>query len=65
MNQTDASAYNLTYVQDSIQITVEGPTPSDGGTIFGANLTIIIGSILAVSTSLIVIMRKRMKKSGL
>lgn len=65
MNQTSFSAYNLTYVQDSIQITVEGPTPSDGGTIMGANLVIIVGSILAVSTVSIVIIRKRMKKSGL
>jgi len=65
MNQTDISAYNLTYVQDSIQITVEGPTPSDAGTIMGANLTIIIGSILAVSTGSIFIIRKRMKKRGL
>ena len=65
MNQTEISAYNLTYVQDSIQITVEGPTPSDAGTIMGANLTIIIGSILAVSTGSILIIRKRMKKRGL
>jgi hypothetical protein len=64
MNQTDISAYNLTYVQDSIEITVAGsPTPSSGGTINGANLTIVIGSILAVSTSLILIKRKRMKRS--
>ena len=64
MNQTDISAYNLTYVQDSIEITVAGsPTPTNGGTINGANLTIVIGSILAVSTSLILIKRKRMKRS--
>lgn len=63
MNQSTVSAYNLTYVQDSIQITVEGVAPS--GTIFGANLAIIIGSILAVSTSVIFIMRKRIKRSGL
>jgi len=63
MNQSDTSAYNLTFVQDSIQITVVGPTPSAGDTIYGANLAIIIGSILAVSTTIIVIMRKRMKRS--
>ena len=62
MNQTDASAYNLTYIQGSIQITVVGPTPPDAG-IPGANLPIIIGSIAAVSASLIVIIRKRTKKS--
>ncbi|MFW9950594.1 MAG: hypothetical protein ACFFKA_10790 [Candidatus Thorarchaeota archaeon] len=65
MNQSTLSAYNLTYVQDSIQITVEGSTPSDGGTIFGANLIIVIGSILAVSTSVIFIVRRRIKRSGL
>jgi hypothetical protein len=65
MNQTDASAYNLTYIEDSIQITVEGSSPVDAGTIPGASLTIIIGSITAVSASLIFIIRKRTKKSGL
>jgi len=65
VNQTDASAYNLTYVQASIQITVEGPTPTTPPTsgISGANLPIIIGSIAAVSASLILIIRKRTKKS--
>jgi len=65
MNQTDASAYNLTYVQDSIQITVVGPTPSGADTIFGANLAVIIGSILAVSTGTFFMIRKRMKRTGL
>ncbi|MBY9013069.1 MAG: hypothetical protein KGD70_11910 [Candidatus Lokiarchaeota archaeon] len=65
MNQTDASAYNLTYVQDSIQITVVGPTPSGPDTIFGANLAVIIGSILAVSTGTFFMIRKRMKRTGL
>ena len=62
MNQTDASPYNLTYIEDSIQITVVGPTPPDSG-IPGANLPIVIGSIATVSVSLTVIIRKRMKKS--
>ena len=62
VNQTDASAYNITYVENSIQITVVGPTPPDSG-IPGADLPIVIGSIAAVSASLIVIIRKRMKKS--
>ena len=65
MNQTDKSAYNLTYVVDSVQITVEGSSPVDAGTIPGASLTIIIGSITVVSASLIFIMKKRSKKSGL
>ncbi|MBY9009498.1 MAG: hypothetical protein KGD74_06505 [Candidatus Lokiarchaeota archaeon] len=65
MNHTDVSAYNLTYVQDSIQIIVVGSTPTDAGTIPGVNLTIIIGSIAAVSASLIFIIRKRTKKRGL
>ena len=64
VNQTDASAYNLTYVQDSIQITVVAPTPPSSG-IPGASIPIIIGSIVAASASLIVIIRKRTKKSGL
>ena len=64
MNQTDVSAYNLTYVQDSIQITVEGPTPPPSG-IPGADLPIVIGSVAVVSASLIFIIRKRTKKSGL
>jgi len=64
VNQTDASAYNLTYVQNSIQITVVGPTPPPSG-IPGADLPIVIGSIAAVSASLIFIIRKRTKKSGL
>ena len=62
VNQTDASAYNITYIQDSIQITVVGPNPPSSG-IPGANLPIVVGSIAAVSASLIVIIRKRMKKS--
>jgi len=64
VNQTDASPYNLTYVENSIQITVVGPTPPASG-IPGANLPIVIGSIVAVSASLIVIIRKRTKKRGL
>lgn len=64
MNQTSLSAYNLTYVQDSIQITVVGSIPTTADTISGVNLTIIIGSIAAVSTSLILIVRKQKKKSG-
>ncbi len=63
VNQTDASAYNFTYVQDSIQITVE--SSAEVGGIPGASLPIIIGSIAAVSTTFIFIIRKRMKKSGL
>ena len=62
VNQSEASAFNITYVENSIQITVVGPTPPDS-VIPGANLPIIIGSIAAVSASLIVIIRKRMKKS--
>ena len=67
VNQTDASAYNLTYIEDSIQITVVGPTPPTPppSGIPGANLPIVIGSIAVVSASLIFIIKKRTKKSGL
>ena len=65
VNQSDASAYNLTYVQASIQITVVGPTPPTPPTsgIPGANLPVVIGSIAAVSASLVFLIRKRTKKS--
>jgi hypothetical protein len=59
MNQTDESAYNITYVQDSIQITVVGGT--GGGSISGGLLAVIIGSTFAVSTILLVKMRKRLR----
>lgn len=65
MNQTDESAYNMTYVQDSIQITVVGGTGAGAGTISGGLLAIIIGSTFAVSTILLVRMRKRMRKREL
>ncbi|MHA2035490.1 MAG: hypothetical protein ACW98X_03595 [Promethearchaeota archaeon] len=67
VNQTDASAYNLTYVQDSVQITVvapSGPT-TPPATISGGVLAVIIGSTFAISTILIVRMRKRMGKKEL
>ncbi|MHA2181747.1 MAG: hypothetical protein ACXAAH_10020 [Promethearchaeota archaeon] len=63
MNQTDESAYNMTYVQDSIQITVVGGT--GGGSISGGLLAVIIGSTFAVSTILLVKMRKRLQKREL
>lgn len=59
MNQTDYSPYNLTYVQGSVQITVVGSLGTDGGTISGGILTVIIGSTVAASAIIIVRVRKR------
>lgn len=68
MNQTDVTAYNITYVQNSVQITVvvpSGPAAAAAATISGGLLTVIIGSTLAVSTILILRMRKRVRKREL
>ena len=65
MNQTDEHYYNITYVQGSTQITVVGGSGAGAGTISGGLLTIIIGSTLAVSTILLVSMRKRLRKREL
>ncbi|MFX0034881.1 MAG: hypothetical protein ACFE9I_04475 [Candidatus Hermodarchaeota archaeon] len=65
MNQTDASFYNLTYVEDSIEITVTGSTGTGAETISGGILTIVIGSSVAVTSVLILTVRKRMKKKEL
>lgn len=61
MNQTDGEAYNLTYVEDSIQVTVVGAA-GPGGTIPGAYLSVIIGSIATISTVLIIFVRKRLRR---
>jgi hypothetical protein len=63
MNQTDESAYNITYVQDSVQITVVGGTGA--GPISGGLLAIIIGSTFAVSIILVIKLRKRIQKREL
>ncbi len=67
MNQTDEQSYNITYVQDSVQITVVLPpgAAAPAATISGGLLTIIIGSTLAVSTILILRIRKRVRKREL
>ncbi|MHA1915456.1 MAG: hypothetical protein ACW986_10185 [Promethearchaeota archaeon] len=64
INQTDLTAYNLTFVQDSIQVTVVGSMGTQA-TISGGVLTVIISSTLAVSTVLIIVMRKRLRKREL
>ncbi|MBY8991247.1 MAG: hypothetical protein KGD58_10880 [Candidatus Lokiarchaeota archaeon] len=64
MNQSDASAYNFTFAKGTISVTVVAST-GGGGTISGGLLTIIIGSTFAVSTVLIVTMRKRINKREL
>ncbi|MFW9825376.1 MAG: hypothetical protein ACFFE4_20715 [Candidatus Thorarchaeota archaeon] len=64
VNQTDASAYNITFVQDSVQITVVG-TSGGGGTISGGLLVIIVGSVFTITTILVVSMRKIIRKKEL
>lgn len=65
VNQTDSSAYNITYVQGLIQITVVGSIGSTPATISGGILVIIVGSSLAVSIVLIFSVRMRMRKKEL
>ncbi|MFX1326720.1 MAG: hypothetical protein ACFE91_01065 [Promethearchaeota archaeon] len=65
MNQTDGSYYNITYVESLIEITVTGTTGTGTDTISGGILTIIIGSSVAVTTVLILTVRKRMRKKEL
>jgi hypothetical protein len=62
MNHTAISAYNLTFVQGSIEITVTGSIGATTDTISGGVLTIIIGSSVAVLTVLILTVRKRLRK---
>ncbi|MFX1455932.1 MAG: hypothetical protein ACFFDB_11225 [Promethearchaeota archaeon] len=64
VNQTDNEPYNITYVQDFVQITVVGTT-GGGGTISGGLLVVIVGSVFAITTILVVSMRKRIRKKDL
>lgn len=63
MNQTDMSAANLTYIEDSIPITVVAPNGGggDGGTIAGDVLLITVGSAFIVT--IIVVIKKKYKIS--
>lgn len=60
-SENHAAAYNLTYIEDSITITVVAPATGggDGGTIPGGILAITIGSVFVVSTLMIIILKKK------
>ncbi len=63
MNQSDASAANLTYIEGSISITVVAPTGGggDGGTIAGDILLLTVGSAFIVT--IVVVIKKKHKIS--
>jgi hypothetical protein len=59
------SYYNITFATGSIFVDVVAPAGTEGGTISGGLLAVIIGSTFAVSTILLVTMRKRLRKREL
>jgi len=66
MNQTDKESYNITFIQDSVQITVVATSETGGdGTISGGLLAIIVGSTFVASTILILRVKKRARKREL
>jgi hypothetical protein len=66
INQSTANAYNITFAQGSVTVTVVAPSgPAAAATISGGILTVIVGSTLTVSTILILRMRKKVRKRDL
>ncbi|MBY8984255.1 MAG: hypothetical protein KGD65_04235 [Candidatus Lokiarchaeota archaeon] len=62
MNQTDMESANITYVEDFVSITVVAPSGAAAQpSIPGGLLTIIISSTVAISTILVIRMRKRLR----
>ena len=62
MNQSDASAANLTYIEGSITVTVVAPNGGgDGGTIAGDILLITVGSAFIVT--IVMVVKKKHKIS--